>query len=387
MSFVCATGLGIALHLGAAPSARADEAVLSTGTYPLSGLRDGYTNNQTFSGSLGYQFTTGNAPLTVTALGWYDGPNSAAANTAGYTADGLNNAHVVGIWNASGGLVTSVTVGTSSTTAVNDYQYESLGAPLMLGAGTTYTVGDAFYTVDANTLFGPGVTAPTGVYTYSGGGNTLAEPTQPSSNGFLGPGFLYSVPVSVNNGTFASPGTGGYTAVNSSNQTWNTAIVNWGSTVTNTANHGSVGVIVDSNPGGSQAAYINANGNDIYQDLGTLSANTLYTVTVYISLRADGGDGAAGNIALLLGDTDAGSVVASTPYATDTGTFVEYSVEYLTGSSVSGDLTLELSDTTGTGDQSVAFGDVSVATLVPEPASTALLAVASLGLLKRRHGA
>jgi hypothetical protein len=388
---------GAGACLAMLPAANGDEIVQSSGTYPLSGLRDGYTANQTFSGTLGYTFTTGVSPLTVTSLGYYDGPNSSAANTSGYIADGLQSPHQVGVWDSNGTLLTSVTV-TTAGTALNDFRYVALSAPLTLPAQSSFTVGglvtpadattsgDVFYTVTNNTLFGPGTNVfnSSGVFTYNGSGTVLAQPTSLSTQGFLGPNLIYTVPVAVNNGTFTKPTTGGYTTVNSAvNQSWNAAITNWGATVTNTSNYGSVGVIGNTTFGGTQAAYINATGNDIFQDLGTLAPDTLYTLTVDENLRADGGAGAAGVVSLLLGNSDAGTVVSSTPF-TALSAATPVVVEYQTGATVSGDLTVELADTAGAGSQSIAFSNVSMIT-VPEPAEIGLMGAAMLGQLRRRR--
>lgn len=85
----------------------------------------------------------------------------------------------------------------------------------------------------------------------------------------------------------------------------------------------------------------------IYQDVGPLQANTVYTLTVAIGLRADftpGNLGSPGIISLINGTNNTGTLLASAsgvPATSDT--WQNYSVSYTTGSSVSGDLTVELS--------------------------------------------
>jgi hypothetical protein len=172
-----------------AASSRADSVfITSTGAYPAttgvfnaaSGLRDGFSDDD-YAGTLGHTFTVGSAPLIVTALGYFDGPNSAAANATGYTGDGLLNAHEVGIWLASTqSLVASATVPVGgSATLIDEFRYVSI-APVTLEANTTYVVGGQVTLYDLSgagdvfrndlnvDTFGPGLTVNYGSYAYSG---------------------------------------------------------------------------------------------------------------------------------------------------------------------------------------------------------------------------
>jgi hypothetical protein len=85
----------------------------------------------------------------------------------------------------------------------------------------------------------------------------------------------------------------------------------------------------------------------IYQDVGPLLPNTIYTLTVAIGLREDftpGNLGSPGIISLINGVNNNGTVLASTtgvPFTSDT--WEDYTVSFTTGGSVSGDLTIELS--------------------------------------------
>ena len=87
----------------------------------------------------------------------------------------------------------------------------------------------------------------------------------------------------------------------------------------------------------------------IYQDVGALQPNTTYTLTVAIG-RGDnngvvGGNGSwsPGIISLLNGTDDSGTVLATTTgYPTTPGTWQDYTATFTTGSSVSGDLVIEL---------------------------------------------
>ena len=86
----------------------------------------------------------------------------------------------------------------------------------------------------------------------------------------------------------------------------------------------------------------------IYQDVGPLQANTAYTLTVAIGRRVDftpaSGLGSPGIISLINGASNTGTVLASTsgiPATVDT--WQDYAVNFTTGASISGDLTVELS--------------------------------------------
>lgn len=85
----------------------------------------------------------------------------------------------------------------------------------------------------------------------------------------------------------------------------------------------------------------------IYQDVGALLPNTAYTLTVAIGLREDftpGVLGSPGIISLINGANNAGALLASTSGVPATpDTWQDYAVNFTTGPSVSGDLTVELS--------------------------------------------
>jgi hypothetical protein len=81
----------------------------------------------------------------------------------------------------------------------------------------------------------------------------------------------------------------------------------------------------------------------IYQDVGALQPNTDYTLTVAIGSRADRLN-SPGIISLINGTNNNGTLLASgggLPAAQDS--WQDYSVNFTTGASVSGDLTVELS--------------------------------------------
>ncbi len=106
-----------------AQPSEASTIALSFTAEPVNGFADGGSR------MLGWQFTVGAAPITVTALGFHD-----------YNADGLLVAHEVGIWKTDQTLLASTTVqaGTAST-LVNFFRFESI-APLVLSAGSTYVI-------------------------------------------------------------------------------------------------------------------------------------------------------------------------------------------------------------------------------------------------------
>jgi PEP-CTERM motif len=163
--------------------------ITSTGPYPAttgqvlaaSGLRDGFSTQNDYAGTLGHTFTVGNVPLLVTGLGYYDGPNSAAANVSGYTGDGLLNPHEVGIWAATTQtLIASATVPAGTTgTLIDDFRYLPI-KPVLLAARGQYVVGGQVTLLDLSgagdvfrndadvDTFGPGLTVNYGSYAFSG---------------------------------------------------------------------------------------------------------------------------------------------------------------------------------------------------------------------------
>jgi hypothetical protein len=85
----------------------------------------------------------------------------------------------------------------------------------------------------------------------------------------------------------------------------------------------------------------------IYQDVGALQPNTTYTLTVAIGLNENftpGNLGSPGIISLINGTNDTGTLLATTNGVPSVpNTWQDYTVTFVTGSSVSGDLTVELS--------------------------------------------
>lgn len=152
-----ASALAIA---GLAPLAQASAAALVSFTDAVV-----WPNNDNQDHSLGWQFTVSGSTL-VTALGYND--------------YGFNSPHQVGLYDAGGTLLGSVTV-TGASALDSGYRYETLGSALNLGAGTYYIVGttlgpnDGWIYEGSSIVTAPGV-AYTGSYYTSGTGGTLAFP-------------------------------------------------------------------------------------------------------------------------------------------------------------------------------------------------------------------
>lgn len=88
----------------------------------------GSTLRNDFGGNVGFAFTPTRS-LTVSSLGRW-------------VVSGNSQAHVVGIWNAGGTLLGSVTVNCSGATP-GQYFYVTLGTPITLASGTQYYFGSA----------------------------------------------------------------------------------------------------------------------------------------------------------------------------------------------------------------------------------------------------
>ncbi len=84
-----------------------------------------------FDVNIGWSFTVGATPITLTQLGFYD-----------FGADGLTSSHQVGIWTNGGETLlaqTTIQAGTASP-LLGDYRYEIV-APIGLAANTAYVLG------------------------------------------------------------------------------------------------------------------------------------------------------------------------------------------------------------------------------------------------------
>jgi hypothetical protein len=138
----------------------------------------------------GWTFTPTTA-LTLVSLGVYDDGR-----------DGLIVAHDVGLWDSSGTLLTSTTIGAGTASGlIGDFRYNAV-AGLTLAAGATYTIGTTHYalggdryqfapsSVDADSRIGfiGGVRSDILYGTTSPG---LIFPTLSPNTGRFGPNFLF----------------------------------------------------------------------------------------------------------------------------------------------------------------------------------------------------
>jgi len=148
------------------------------------------------SATTGWSFVVGSQDVELDALGIFD-----------QGADGLEDAHRVGLWTNGGTLLASATVpsGTGGT-LVGSYRYTSV-APLTLSAGQTYVLGAYFGPVadvcgsacgDAQLAFGTETFAPGITFVQSRqnvsrpGAGSLAFPNLDAevAGAFFGPNFL-----------------------------------------------------------------------------------------------------------------------------------------------------------------------------------------------------
>jgi len=171
--------------------------VVATGN---GGLRAGYASSNDYAGTVGWNFTVGADDIIVSAVGYFDGPNTPTDSVG----DGLQGSHEVGIFQGTtlvpGG---SATVPAGGGTLMNEYRYVNLPSPITLLAGQNYTVGGQV-TVADNT---GGNDGDGDVFKNGGGGNTFGSgfasiDGDPSYSGpTFNPGF--------NDGVFRAPDTAG----------------------------------------------------------------------------------------------------------------------------------------------------------------------------------
>jgi hypothetical protein len=173
--------IALSLLLGAGPLLGAPALTFYEGT-------GGFANNQ--DQSVGWQFDV-LSPVMVTGLGWFD-----------EGGDGLVTAHMVGVWDGTGTLLTSVLV-PAGTAASLDGQFRTVGiTPIVLGVGTGYIVGGENFFSNTERLASrvDQTVDPRLRYidaTFSNIGSGFVRPTQFSvaDTGFYGPSFsLDSVP-------------------------------------------------------------------------------------------------------------------------------------------------------------------------------------------------
>jgi len=142
--------------------------------------------------TLGSSFTVGSSNALVTSLGAWDNGS-----------DGLNFAKPVAIWDSSGNMIASATVGSGTAgTLVGEFRYASI-PPVTLTAGQQYTVGVYYSATDPDQLHDH-TGAPTMSSDFTGyvatftGSNTVGSISKPTGGttgaAYIGPSFQYVVP-------------------------------------------------------------------------------------------------------------------------------------------------------------------------------------------------
>ncbi len=142
------------------------------------------------------EFTVGSKPEMVTALGYFDGPNSAN----GTYGDGLLQSHEVGVYTTGGSIVPGLDliVPAGGGTLVGDFRYVDLGSPVTLAANTSYVIAGQVTTSDLN--------ASGDVFLDQSGTQTVASAFSLVGARYTGGA---SGNGSFNNGLFAYPADGG----------------------------------------------------------------------------------------------------------------------------------------------------------------------------------
>jgi hypothetical protein len=165
-------------------------ALLSAGTAGASTIALQWSGSGSSGGSeqtRGWAFTS-NQAINVAALGWFD-----------YENDGLVDAHQVGIWDASGTLLLSGTVGAGTAGPLQaGFRYTSaLTGTTLLAAGTYVVAGLSTYNDDtwrevdpANVTMGSAITYLEDRTSESAAFEFAAE-TQGLDVGYFGANFQY----------------------------------------------------------------------------------------------------------------------------------------------------------------------------------------------------
>ncbi len=165
----------------------------------------------------------------------------------------------------------------------------------------------------------------------------------------------YAAPVTVTNFSFENPALadGHYQGDAGDSFTTYPTIPGWGSDSGNangvqnfiTTGAFGAGSTLPAPADGNQTVYVN--GTDVYQDVGPLAPNTLYTLTVAAGNQSFGA-GSKGSISLVNGTNATGPAVALAPVFTQpVGSFATFTASFVSGTSVSGDLTIALAKISG----------------------------------------
>jgi len=153
-----------------------------------------YRADDNDTAQLGYNFTTGSTPITVTALG--------------YINDGFNGTHTVALFQVAtqqivpGATATVTTVGGGPTSTT--FSYTDLASPITLAAFTQYQIvsqffaGEHYYTQAEGFLSQFGLTLDTAVYSDYGAPPATPEFAVntyfPNTPGNFGPNFKVLIP-------------------------------------------------------------------------------------------------------------------------------------------------------------------------------------------------
>lgn len=141
--------------------------------------------------TLGFDFVVGDNPVLVSDLGLFD-----------VSGDGFINSHPVGLWDASGNLLASVTLGAGTSAPLSDqFRYGHLASAVMLSAGTRHVLGGGYKGADEDhlivnfhgdqALYDPAVTGSDVRY-FVGAGFTFPASVTPSGSE-LGPNAIFTV--------------------------------------------------------------------------------------------------------------------------------------------------------------------------------------------------
>lgn len=136
----------------------------------------------------GYEFNT-TSSVTITGLSVFDAD-----------ALGLAESHDVGLWDASGTLLASLTVPSGTAAPLDSsgkFRYVLLGSPVTLPVATGYRVGAVMIVGTGDELFynqvglssAPGVSYVNGAFA-NNGINTLSFPSSTFASGFSGGSFV-----------------------------------------------------------------------------------------------------------------------------------------------------------------------------------------------------
>ena len=216
--------------------------------------------------------------------------------------------------------------------------------------------------------------------------------------------------VLINNHSFETPivaGDGGFVASGAGTGVFNS----WNYVVQNGASFEDFGI---ENPGGgaytgaagggtpsgangTNVAFLNQDNSGlfagIFQNVGSLQANTQYTMTIAIGQRLDRTNGSI-EFGLYNAATGATNIwTGGTALATDTevstvaGSFQDFTVTFTTGATVSNDIYVAARYTeTGANLIQASLDNVRLdATVVPEPSTALLGGLGILGMLRRRR--